>query len=313
MGIDDLRKHLGGKYDDKIIENILQTPFAGNEQQSFENWRESFVGAFICKNADRTQLLRYFGDTIGKEVPEWSDLTKLNLSKFADYIKENFSPNTSVTYLAIMKAFLNCYSDEEIMPCHDFKKILTGKRAPSQHVALTEEEMIRLDEYEPKSDTERDVKIIFMRGCYSGARGSDGKIFTEDNIVGDRLTYVSKKTLTEVSQPIHARLTKYITQQPKKTHTRAVINRTIQRICKNLGMDDETMLYVRGKMIKGPKYEFITMHSSRRSYVTCLATRDVPVSVISKLAGHSSVNMTSRYICVDTKNLSNEAMAFFNT
>ena len=66
------------------------------------------------------------------------------------------------------------------------------------------------------------------------------------------------------------------------------------------------------KLIKGEKYKFITMHSSRRSYVSCLAANGVPISTISKLAGHGSTAMTDRYVCVDTHKLGEDAMQFFN-
>ena len=156
------------------------------------------------------------------------------------------------------------------------------------------DEIIRFDNYKPKTQTERDVKILFMRGCFTGMRLSDAMMLTEDNIRDSILSYVSIKTKTEVQQPVHSRLMKYVMEQPKKQHLRSVVNRTIQNICKNLGITEEVQLYVNGKLCKGEKYKFITMHTSRRSYVTCLAANGVPVATISKLAGHSSTTMTDQ-------------------
>lgn len=272
----------------------------------------TFECEFLKLNPERKQILVYIRASLRVSSVEWADMTKVNLCVIADYIKKQVSPNSAFTYLSIIKSFLTRYSEEGVIPCKSYHKELSARRAPSQHIALTMEEIIKLDNYEPKTKTERDVKILFMRGCLTGMRLSDALLLTEDNIRDGILSYVSIKTKTEVKQPVHARLMKYVTEQPKKQHQRSVVNRTIQNICKNLGMTEEVQLFVNGQLQKGHKYEFITMHSSRRSYVTCLAANGVPVATISKLAGHSSTAMTDRYICFDTRNPGREAMEFFN-
>lgn len=271
-----------------------------------------FETEFSRKHPDRKRIIVYMRDALRVNTVEWDDLTKVNLNTIAEYIRGMVSPNSAVTYLSILKSFLNRYTEEGLIPCKSFHTELTARRVPSQHIALTMEEIIMLDEYEPKTQTERDIKILFMRGCLCGMRMSDAIMLTEDNIRNGVLSYVSQKTKIEVQQPVHTRLLKYIKAQPKKMHQRSVINRTIQRICKDLGIDEEVQLYVKGKLRKGHKYQFVTAHSSRRSYVTCLATNGVPVATISKLAGHSSVTMTDRYICIDTRSPGKEAMDFFN-
>ena len=272
----------------------------------------TFEIEFLKLNPERKQILTYMRASLRVSSVKWADMTKVNLCVIADYIKKQVSPNSAFTYLSIIKSFLTRYSEEGVIPCKSYHKELSARRAPSQHIALTMEEIIRFDNYKPKTQTERDIKIVFMRGCLTGMRLSDALMLTEDNIRDGVLSYVSIKTKTEVQQPVHTRLMKYVNEQPRKQHHRAVVNRTIQNICKNLGMTEEVQLFVNGKLCKGEKYKFITMHSSRRSYVTCLAANGVPVATISKLAGHSSTTMTDRYICFDTRNPGQEAMEFFN-
>lgn len=272
----------------------------------------TFEIEFLKLNPERKQILTYMRASLRVSSVKWADMTKVNLCVIADYIKKQVSPNSAFTYLSIIKSFLTRYSEEGVIPCKSYHKELSARRAPSQHIALTMEEIIRFDNYKPKTQTERDIKIVFMRGCLTGMRLSDALMLTEDNIRDGVLSYVSIKTKTEVQQPVHTRLMKYVTEQPRKQHHRAVVNRTIQNICKNLGMTEEVQLFVNGKLCKGGKYKFITMHSSRRSYVTCLAANGVPVATISKLAGHSSTAMTDRYICFDTRKPGREAMEFFN-
>lgn len=260
---------------------------------------------------DYIHLLRFMREAIGVEAIEWDDITTLNLSRIRDYLCEKMASNSARTYLAVIKAFLARYADEGIIPCKNPAKELKAKKEPSQHVALTEEEVLMWDKYEPVNDCERDVKIIFMRGCLTGARSSDCKRLSMDNIRDGALVYVSQKTKTEVKQPVHHLLPKYLQEQPKKEHSQSAINKVISRVCRKLGMTEEISLFVGGKLKKGPKYEFISAHSSRRSFVTNMALRNVAVPVIGMLAGQKNVSTTMRYICVGYNNLEDKALAFF--
>lgn len=270
-----------------------------------------FETEFLRRNNDRKQILSYIHSALGVSVVDWDNLTRVNLGIIADHIKSNVSANSAVTYMAILKSFLNRFSEEGLIPCKSYQSELTVRRVPSQHLALTMEEIVAFDMYEPKTQTERDVKNLFMRGCLTGMRSSDAVLLSESNIRDGVLSYVSQKTKIEVRQPVHARLMKYVMEKPNKIHQRSVVNRVIQSICKKLGMTEEVQLFVNGKLCRGEKYKFITMHSSRRSYVSCLAANGVPIATISRLAGHSSTSMTDRYVCIDTRKLGEDVMMFF--
>lgn len=273
----------------------------------------AFELEFLGREPERVGVLKLMREAIGSAEVTWKDLTTLNLGRIRDNICDKMAGNSACTYLGILKAFLARYKDEDIVPCKDPGRELKARRVPSQHIALTEDEVRMIDAYTPISAVERDVKILFMRGCLTGARSSDCKKFSMDNVIGDTFTYVSQKTKTEVSMPLHSMLIKYLQVQPCKPHNRAVCNTVIQRICMRLGFDEEVTLFVGGRLQKGPKWKFCQFHTSRRSFCTNLALRDVPTEVVSKLAGHSSANMTSRhYICMDTKKVGDAAMAFFN-
>lgn len=273
----------------------------------------TFEEEFLKRHPDRKQVITYIHDALGVSVADWKHLTKVNLNTISRYVKTKVSANSAFTYMAILKSFLNRYAEEGVIPCKTFRQELTIRRVPSQHLALTMEEIVRFDEYKPRTQTERDVKILFMRGCLTGMRLSDAMSLTKDNISGGILSYVSQKTRIEVRQPVHGRLMKYIENKPNKEHQRSVVNRVIQSICKELGLTQEVQLFVNGRLRKGAKYKFVTMHTSRRSYVSCLAANGVPITTISKLAGHGSTTMTDRYVCIDVGNLGENAMLFFNT
>lgn len=273
----------------------------------------SFEQEWTRRNPDRVHILRFMRKAIGVKEVNYGDLTLTNLTAMREYMLERLAQNSVQVYCSIIKAFLNNVCEEVELPTMRFAKALRVKVIPSQHCCLTEEELIMWDEYEPKTEVEKNVKILFMRGAFSGARSCDCRVMTKDNVHGGTLSYVSQKTKVAVEQPIHARLSKYLRMQPTRDIDRSVVNRTIQRICKNLGFTDDVTLFCNGRMQTKPKYKWITMHSSRRSYVTALAVRGVPVEIIAKLAGHTSSQTTSKhYVCVDIKDIGNNAINFFN-
>lgn len=312
MGIKELKENLGAKYDDKVLEQILESPFLDQRTGiTFREWKQSFVGAFLCKTPERIHILRYVAAALNKETVEWSDFTTTNLTIIRDYIADTVSANSASVYLNILKALLNENKDNGKLPNVNFSKMLTVRKEPSQNVALTPEEIERIEAYVPKNKHERAVKAQFLLEYFCGARSVDIMKLTDKNIVDGHIVYVSQKTRIETSVPLHKNFLKYFRERGKE-YSRPSYNRIIKRICQNVGIDDEVKVFYHGKVQVRKKYELIASHSARRSFCTNLAKKGVNIEMISALAGHTSVAMTNRYLCVDTKNVGDKAMAFFN-
>ena len=260
---------------------------------------------------NRPQILRFMREAIGVNEVQWSDITTLNLSKVREYICECVAGNSACTYLAILKAFLASYVDENLFPCKNPHKELKAKRVPSEQVVLTASEIALIERYNPKTEKEKWVKAQFLCEYYCLARSSDIQQLTDENIQGDFITYVSKKTMVATTVPLHKNFTKYFMQRGKALN-RATFNRIIKRICMKCGIDEEIKLFYHGKVQVRKKYELIGSHTARRSGATELARRDVPIATISKLMNHTNTLITSRYIFANTRNLGEEAMSFFN-
>ena len=260
---------------------------------------------------NRPQILHFMREAIGVNEVQWSDITTLNLSKVREYICECVAGNSACTYLAILKAFLASYVDENLFPCKNPHKELKAKRVPSEQVVLTASEIALIERYNPKTEKEKWVKAQFLCEYYCLARSSDIQQLTDENIQGDFITYVSKKTMVATTVPLHKNFTKYFMQRGKALN-RATFNRIIKRICMKCGIDEEIKLFYHGKVQVRKKYELIGSHTARRSGATELARRDVPIATISKLMNHTNTLITSRYIFANTRNLGEEAMSFFN-
>lgn len=271
-----------------------------------------FEKEFEARYRDYCYLVPMMRKALGVKRVSWRSLTKVNLTKVADYIKATHAPNTACTLLAKIKAFLNVYDETGLIPCRDYRKVLKGRHVPSQHVALTEAELMRLERYQPATQAEADIKNMAMREALCGARGVDCMTLTANNVIDGNIVYVSKKTKVETRVPLHHLVTKYLNTPISRAYQRFSINRTLQNICRKAGIDTLCTVFVGGKTVTKPKWQLMGMHCMRRTFCSVLAYRGVPITVIKQLAGHSNETMTERYI-VNDKCVRNEAaMAFFN-
>lgn len=273
---------------------------------------KSFEEEFALRNPDRTQILRYMREALETDEVKWKDLNTRNITEIRDHICETVAGNSACTYLAILKAFLDIYKDDGVIPCKDFIRYLKSRRVPSEQVVLSAEEIDRIEKYVPQSEHEQWVKAQFLCEYYCMARTSDIQDISEENIEDGFINYVSKKTKTQTSVPLHRNFLKYLSQRGE-TLKRASYNRIIKRICKNVGITQDVKLFYHGKYIKKPKYEFVGSHTARRSAASELARRNVPIATISQLMNHNGhITTTQRYIFADTRNLNENAMSFFN-
>lgn len=287
-------------FDESILDRSL----------SMEEWRNTLVGAYCTRN-NKVAVILYLAKSLGKDIPKWEDMTLPNLSDYRDFLLRNIARNTAVTYLRCLSAVLSLYHDR--LPAENFVGVMRLRKEPSQHVALTEAEVERIHNYKPRSATEHDIKRSFMIECLCGARSCDIATLSEKNIKDGWLTYVSQKTKTETSVPVHRYLTSYLNDIPHRdTYRRNVMGKVIKRICKNCGITEEVKIFTKGKWMTKAKWEFVGTHTARRSFATQLALRGVPIATISKLMGHSNTQMTSRYICIEKKDIGDAAMNFFN-
>lgn len=264
---------------------------------------------FLSKYPKYENILRMF-EAANLCEATWENITKVRLQKFVDYMNERLSPNSVNQYATKLKAVLNLYSDEVSLP-RGFAKVLTPRKCAVQNVYLTEEEIQKIVGYVPKNDRELYVRNLFVISAYCGTRHSDAAKLTESNIVGNTLQYVSIKTKIHSTVPLKPIVREYIATCPKIEIDDTTYNNIIRRICKRCGIVDAVKVFKAGETKEGEKWEFISSHTSRRSFATNLYLRGVDLYTISRMIGHNSTRTTEGYICADIKTDSEELMSFF--
>lgn len=270
--------------------------------------------AFYKKFPKNHKILEYF--EIANECEcSWDNLTKVRLQNYADYLKDELSPNTAKSYCSKLKTILNLYIDEVNLP-KGFEKVLNIRKDASEQTYLTPEEITKVMEYEPRKTSEWIVRNQFVIGCLTGARHSDYIRFSRRNFKGKSLSYVSIKTHHKTEVPLSVALKRLIQENEDQgfdgiEFTGVYFNRLIKEICEAVGLTEEITLYNYGKTQTKPKWKFVASHTARRSFATNLYMNGVDIYTISRLCGHSSVEVTKTYICCSPK-IDDKVMDYFN-
>lgn len=263
-------------------------------------WKHSFVGAYLWKNPGRTKVIDRFAQMLG-HIPTWEDITDINLEDFVEMMRSKMSPNSIRTIFAEMKAVINRHKYEMNVPSKRFSEILSQREERSGAVWLTEEEIMRIHKYEPCSKAEADAKRMFLIEAWTGARSCDVVRLSADECDWntDTLTYMSQKTRTLITVPVHEHLMQYLRENETATPLCLdTYNEKLRVICEKVGITQNVTIYRRGAEQTLPKYCFVSSHTGRRSFATNLYVKyHADVSQIAKWMGHSSPEITmQRYI-----------------
>ncbi len=284
-------------------------------------WRHNtFYGAFLWKHPKRVNVIRIFESIVGHR-PLWEDVTDDNLMDLFERLKEQYAPNSVKTMSAEIKAVIRENDATKDIKSVTFGKILRGKKAPSQAVYLTDEEIKRIIDYNPRGRNRRYVRRMFIIECLTGARLCDCKKITPDNIddTGKFIVYVASKTQSEVKVPIHRWLRPFLVcgtaDEPVGDMYESTFIRCLRDICKDCGIDDRVKLFRRGKEEYGKKWMFVGSHTGRRSFATNLIKKGISIEQIALMMGHMNGNapniiMTQRYI-VGRMSITSDVMRVF--
>lgn len=248
-----------------------------------------------------------------KGLNDWNDLTKVNLCDFRDYLTKAVATSSAKTYLAVLKTVIGRYEDEGLIPCNQFRTILTAKNDKPVKTYLTTDELHQLEQVDIKSLAERYVLYCFLVGAYTGMRISDTLAATKENIQNNRLSYVSIKTGVHATIPCSERVKEYLEylNDHRMEISQMGYNKAIRRLCQRAGITERVKVRRGGKDAVKEKWECISSHSARISFCTNLAGLDVPMTDLKQMAGHTNIQMTERYIVNTEINLSERALKYF--
>ena len=93
---------------------------------------------------------------------------------------------------------------------------------------------------------------------------------------------------------------RFFTKQLVALHNTDEVNKPLFATQKREGFDGNTACYHFHMLYKGAGLDGASSHSGRRSFLTHLSAKSVPLKVLMELAGHRQAQTTMRYINVTT-------------
>ena len=244
-------------------------------------------------------------DALRNQPTHISDLNAGWMDAFSGYlVGNNYSNNTINKKLSTLKTMLRLLkrNDKDIKDnCLDYR--FSQKSYNSPKPIITQEEFERL--LNLKVDWSlRPTLVLFLIGCLTGLRYSDLIRLTKDYIKGKEydgevftfLEIITKKTQTLVIQDItNSEILMNLLEEKFRRNIKVsckTANIHIKEICKIAKIDSLFESYRNegtGKVhFKKPKYELISTHTARRSYINNLIIKGVDSELIMDLTGITS-------------------------
>ena len=230
-----------------------------------------------------------------------SDLKEDFFTSLIIYFRNNHNlyDNTVARYISVIKTFLRWCLKKGYSPPMYFQDVKV-KKHETDDIALTmaEVELFTKADLTPAQDRCRD---LFLIGVYSGQRWSDYSVFDKTDVRDNVIVKRAKKTSTNSYIPLHKKLKvildKYDWELP--SISQAKFNKHLKAIGKKLEINDKIKFtHSKGNLkeveIK-EKWELITSHTARRTYITLAAENNIPDHTIMDITGIRDSGTLKKY------------------
>jgi len=226
--------------------------------------------------------------------------------------------DTIFKYSSTLKSFLEWCFDEGLIKSRDaFSRAKTKikKKAKNEIVALTEPELFRIVNHDFKGNTRLErVRDLFCLGCFTGQRFSDIMRFDKQDFTGTKWSFIAFKGKKRVTIPFNGYIANAIPILQKynyllPTITNQKFNDYLKEVGELVGIDD-TVRIIRFSGVKEvetrqSKYKFMSSHMARRTFVTLMIEKGVPLTMIQKITQHSDLRTLLKYEGHNDKSLEN--------
>ena len=234
-------------------------------------------------------------------IRSFDDFNKFFFADFTNFLcnyrygkgaaRRNYTQNTIVNTLKVLKNLLHRAFDNEVTQNNYFMKVQTTlPSTASEQIYLQEKEIRRLAAAQTEEGQEREVRDMFLIACYTALRFSDLQRLNEAVISDGVIRLYQEKT--KAGFPVLKK---------------GAANRIIRDLAARCLPEEKVVRREQrggGVCIRTvAKWEMISFHTARRSCITNLYKRGYPVNYIMSLSGHRSVQAFQRYVKASSEEL----------
>lgn len=267
-------------------------------EQSFTD----YILGYLEENKTKFKIETWFGykSQISKMIKFkkeilFSDINERFINDYRQYMLNTLgnNENTASKSLRVLRTFVNISMRFGYIKTNPFQ-YTSIKKVDGKRDFLSIEELNKLTDYYSKDNfnqsIEKDILGYFLFACYTGLRYSDLKIVSADSIIDNSIHLRMHKTGYLVNIPLSKKAKKFIPATPFNNNCvfRIYCNKVTNRVLKKIGIE----LGLNKKL---------TCHVARHTFATVSISLGIPIEVVSKLLGHTSIRTTQVYAkIVDT-------------
>jgi len=227
-----------------------------------------------------------------------------DLEKYA-FINREIQDNYYAKIVSVLKTFLYWSVENKLFNTIEFKKY-TFKERNKEIIFLSWDELNTLFKHNFKSKKLNQVRDIYCFACFTGLRFSDLQQIRNENIKGDQLNIIADKTEKETSIPLIKKALQILDRYkdrpvyalPRISHQKA--NEYIKKCCEKIKLKEKIIITeYRGankKQTVYEKYELITMHTARKTFITNSLMLGMNVKTIKSITGHVKDSTFDKYL-----------------
>jgi integrase len=254
---------------------------------------------------------------IVKSIPLNSLVNRMWLEQFNQFLSKERPHITGYTFLTskqgaktrhkrfiCLKVFGNWLVSNNHLPSVEVLTKFRIRVEDSNHYALTLDEMKLLQQKKFERDTHQKAIDLFLFACHTGLRISDVKQIKRAMVKQKNgkpiLELNTQKTKSKAEVPL-SRFAMHILEKydyDLKVYSDVNLNKYIHEALETIDEFNEYYLYG-NKNEDAPKFELITFHTGRRTFITNLVNNNVNLNAIMKMTGHKKISTLQEYINPD--------------
>lgn len=267
-----------------------------------------------------TTIKNHLKALLGKRKMYLVEYNQTFINKLTHYWEQKvgLQPNTIHKNFRFILLFLNYLRKEGLLENDFYKEFQYPRMVETNTIVLSKEEVVKLIQYVPKTNSESKVRDLFLVLIFTGLRFGDAVRISKSWIRGEFLYINTQKTGEKVSIPLHPRLMEVLEKyeydlKPLKISNQK-FNDYVKDLCKEAGITDliEIVKYEKGikKYLTFPKYLLIASHTGRRTFITNSILAGIPLPVIQKITGHRKLTTLQKYVEIADENKKFEMKKF---
>ena len=266
------------------------------------------IGIYKKLNTVKNKLFEF--STQNKIEIDFDSINQTFIDNFIQFLLKEYdnSNNTINKNIDNLKMFMTWSKSRDFHKSTNFTEIQKLKPFENEIIYLNEDELLRLEELDLSSNKHLEMnRDLFLFGCYTGQRFSDYSNFDKSELNNNFWVVNQRKSVgnSVVRIPLIPQaqqiLKKYNNELPKISSQK--FNKNVKTISKlaNIVELKKTLKYQGNKRVEVmlPKYELISSHTARRTFITLSLIKGIQPEAIKKVSGHTSDKEFKKYLKIE--------------